>query len=236
MQQYSPFVGRPSDQSRFDDGLSTEERRRQWAADNNEIYRTYLDWSSIKESLKLNNFFSEDQLFQLDVHYRFLSGFVHAMEAAYQLAYPRGISSRHPPVYDHYSSELCLLYILAIGSDELAALLAMADREPRVDVDDKETVLSLIATARSQSAHLWYPRTDPHIFDRIQEVNRRVWREYRASGVWTTPERPEAILVNDVTYYDNPHERLVALHKSVTEMTTGVMYASPWNRPDAAHR
>lgn len=150
------------------------------------------------------------------MHYRFLSGFVHATEAAYQLAYPRGISNR-PPIYDHYSSELCLLYVLAIGSDELAALLAMADREPRINVHDKETVLGLIATARSQSAHLWYPRTYPHMFDRIEEVNRRAWRGQRDSGVLTTPERPEAVLVNEVTYYDNPLKRLVALHMSVTE-------------------
>lgn len=42
MQQYSPFIGSPSDQGRFDDPFSTNERRRQWAAESREIWRTYL--------------------------------------------------------------------------------------------------------------------------------------------------------------------------------------------------
>jgi hypothetical protein len=54
LRQYQPYLGPPSAQPQFDDGLSEEDRDRKYAEENEAIYRTYLSWKSIKRSLSLD--------------------------------------------------------------------------------------------------------------------------------------------------------------------------------------
>jgi hypothetical protein len=51
LRQYQPYLGPPSAQAEFDDGIGEPERDRQFARENDLIYRTYLSWSSIKKNL-----------------------------------------------------------------------------------------------------------------------------------------------------------------------------------------
>jgi hypothetical protein len=88
LQQYQPFTGRPSDQQFLDDGLLDVERRIEQARTQKALWEQYLTWSSLTESLELNGFYTAEQLQQLQVHYRFLSAFAHATDAAYDLGVP----------------------------------------------------------------------------------------------------------------------------------------------------
>lgn len=232
---YSPFVGRPSEQDAFDDGLTDPETRRNLAKRQRDIYQQHLKWSSLTDSLRLNGFFNDDEIVELDVHYRFLSAFVHAHQEAYEIAYPRGLLGGAPPIYDHYSYELCLLYLLVIGAREIRALLQMSDQKPAIEVSDRATLEGLATRAEELSKHLWFPGSQPHEWDRIQEANRRSWRSYR-EGEGLRPVNPYDLDSEEVGYYENPLMRLVRLHGSFSEMTTGLSFKSAWERKDALPR
>ena len=240
LQDYSPFVGRPTDQEFLDDGLTDVEDRITQARRHRTLWEQHLKWGSITESLRRNGFYSDEETLQLYVHYRFLSAFAHGTDAAYRLAYPRGIAGGTPPVYDHYSSELVLLYVNALAARELEALLEMTRRQPRVDVPAREQLKAVAGRSRQVSSYLWFPGDGPHEYDRVTEANRRVWRNYREHHDLTRARGeavpPSQLPTEEVGYYDNPLERIVGLHASSTEMTTGFTYRSPWERRDAQLR
>ncbi len=77
LNDYSPFVGSPDIQQYFDDGLSELTERRKEAERHRFMHSTYLKWESVKESLRANGFADDETLRGLDVHFRFLSAFVH---------------------------------------------------------------------------------------------------------------------------------------------------------------
>lgn len=240
LQQYQFLTGRPSDQEFLDDGLLDVERRVEQTRRQKALWDQYLTWSSLTASLEGNSFYSAEEIQQLQVHYRFLSAFAHATDAAYDLAYRRGILGGDPPGYDHYSSELALLYINAIAARELDALLEMTARPPAVDVPARNELVAIAEGARQVSRHLWFPGDEPNDYDRVVEANRRVWRHYRDSKDLAEARNravpPEELAPEDVGYYDNPHQRLVQLHQGFAEMTTGFTYRSPWERGDARFR
>ena len=72
------------------------------------------------------------------------------------------------------------------------------------------------------------------MFDRIETAhtfpgNRR--------AKWGGPRvDPAAIKTQRVRYYRDPFERLVKLHQSWQEWSTGLVYQSPFLRADAQHR
>lgn len=233
MDRYSPFVGRPSDQGHFDDGLSDPERRVDWARENRAVYEQYLRWESIKESLVVNEYLTETETVRLEVHYRFLSAYTHAYSQAYELAYPRGIRGGTPPTWDHYSTELAGLYALVLGARELEALLTMAEQPPFIQIDRVEEVRRLLGEANKLSAHLWFPGQPPHEYDRVTEANRQSWRGMRTGEGPQHPPNPAELRENQISYYENPLHRLVQLHSSGQELTTGLVYRSPWERGDA---
>ena len=72
------------------------------------------------------------------------------------------------------------------------------------------------------------------MFDRIDTAHTppRNWKPK-----WGRPKvDPSAIKLIRVRYYRNPLGRLVKLHQSYQEMSTGLMYQSPFERSDARFR
>jgi len=67
LRQYQPYLGPPSAQAEFDDGIGEPERDREFAKENDLVYRTYLSWSSIKRNLISNGFADEATISKLEV-------------------------------------------------------------------------------------------------------------------------------------------------------------------------
>lgn len=231
LSQYSPFVGSPDVYEQFDDGLSEPDDRRVYAEQQKSMYDIYLKWASLKENLKANEFADDAILFKLDCHYRFLSAFVHPISNVTRLLYGND-GSWNAPFYDHYSSELVLLYSIVIAVDELRNFGDMTRQEPTVEVENWQRTETLCDLAWALTGYLWYPGQQPHAHDRFEEANRRVFREYRSTHN-RTPPNPDMLPANDISYYANPLDRLVALHATKREMMTGLAYISPWHRRDA---
>jgi hypothetical protein len=233
LNEYSPFVGPPTAQQYFDDGLSGRAEREEEAKRHKYMYDTYLRWQSIKESLNANAFADDEMLRRLDVHHRFLSAFVHPNTDVIRLLY--GNNAWNWPVYDHYTSELVLLYTVVLAVEEIRNFRAMAQREPSVEIDCWEDTERLCDQTWMFSSYFWFPgQKEPHEYDRYREANRRGFGERRSGG--STIAGPASLPTDEIGYYVNPLERLVGLHSSQHELMTGLVYRSPWNRDDARFR
>jgi hypothetical protein len=108
--QYDPIAIAPR---AFDSVASGFPARRAEMADyeaiQREIWSKSLAWQNLKYNLQLHGIVDDFTGTQVDLHYRFLSAFVHpASERVLRLAYPRNSTW---PTFDHYSEELVLLYV-----------------------------------------------------------------------------------------------------------------------------
>lgn len=234
LDQFDPFVGTPDEQQHLSRGFTSVEDRIRHAEEQRGMYMRQLRWPGIKVNLRENRLCSEETLRRFEVHYRFLSAFVHPLPAGYDLVYGRNRPTGAPR-YDHYASELALLYINKLAAAELKFLKRMAARTPRVRLDDWATVEENIRAADAAAAHLWFPGVDePHAFDRVEEANSRGMRGGRLIPRDRRPA-PEDLTPHRVRYYRNPLRRLIKMHESFQELT-GFGYTSPWPRDDACFR
>ncbi|WFE22715.1 hypothetical protein O7621_05075 [Solwaraspora sp. WMMD937] len=235
LREYQPYLGPASAQAEFDDGIGDLADDRKFAKENDHLYRTYLSWSSIKKNLLSNDFVDEKTITMIEVHYRFLSSFVHPIADVTEIVYGRNNSS--VPSYDHYSSELVLLYVIVIAVEELNHFHEMAQRYPVVGIAGWSSTMDLCRSAWQLASHLWFPGHRPHRYDYIQEANTRAFRllQEDSSGE-VQREDPMSIPEDEVRYYRDPMRRLVALHGSFSEIMSGYSYISPWPRPDARFR
>jgi hypothetical protein len=233
LQEYSPFVGSPREQALFEDGLTPVEERREWAKHNRLLYETYLRWTSLKESLRFNDLATDKQLEQFDVHYRFLSAFVHPLAEVTALLYGR---NRPWPAYDHYASELVLLYLNLLAARELTHFARMASQAPSVAVAGWSETRRRCDVADRLCSHLWFPGQGPHAYDRWVTANQRAFAILSHPSRREEVTRPEDLNDTEVRYYRNPLQRLVEMHMSPREIITGFTYQSPWQRNDAQFR
>lgn len=230
MQQYSPFMGSPGRHAAADDGCLSEADRRRLAEENKAKYDVYLRWSSLVDSLQFSGLATETETSRLEVHYRFLSAFVHPATDLPELVYGRNVQDW--PRYDHYSSELVLLYANVIAVRELRAFQQMTTRPPLVDTAGWDSVDEASVLSERLTSHFWFIDQQPTAYDYAQAANTRTFRMRSDGDLDTAPVQPTDLAEEDIPYYQNPLARLVGLHSSVNEMTTGVGYLSPWPRGD----
>jgi hypothetical protein len=123
LEQYRPTLGPPSQQ--VDDGLIGRDELRALALENRAIWEVYLTWSSLLTNLRENQLVDADDAGRLAVHYRFLSGYAHPVADQRRETYGRDAGLGWPR-FDHYSSELILLYAITLGTLEVRNFLAQA--------------------------------------------------------------------------------------------------------------
>jgi hypothetical protein len=236
LKEYDPFVGSPDDQRFLVREYGPLADHKKHAEEQRRIYYGDLKWEEIKSNLRLNRMFTETRLRQLNVHYRFLSACVHPWPAATNLVYGRARPRRRG--YDHYASELLLLYIVEIAAAELTALGKMATRTPRLKLAHWRTVVADIKTAKAATAYFWYPGGQPHDFDRVKEANARMWYATKDLPTQFPPKRitkPDQLKDDQIGYYRNPFRRVIQMHIQGQELM-GFTYVSLWPRADAQQR
>lgn len=233
LQEFDPFIGHPKQQAHLAREFASVEQHTTYAKEQQILYRQNLSWQQIKSNLVYNRLCTAEMVRRFEVHYQFLSAFVHPMPAGLELVY----GHNHPtvaPRYDHFDSELVLLYINKIASEELKALQRMTRRSPTVALADSPSVEGRIRTADVVSSHLWFPGDDPHQYDCVQEANYRGFRRGKLVPANRRPT-PGQLKMAQIRYYRNPLRRLVRMHGIAQELT-GFAYISPWPRRDALFR
>ena len=105
-----PFIGTKAEQRELSSNFMDVSDREQWAQENEDMRAGRLGWLNLVRNLVLNELLAQDDVTRLQVHYRFLGAFVHpSSDRTARLLRRRVVSD--PLRYDHYSSELGLLYI-----------------------------------------------------------------------------------------------------------------------------
>ncbi len=227
MEGYNPFFSMKAEhEDLFVEKDSAEQYRKNQLA----LWRERLSWVNIRHNLVLNGLFDNRDIDRLHVHYRFLSAYAHPVSfRAWDSIY-----GRYKPLrYDHYASELALLYICYLAMEEARAFARMATRPPAVELRDWSEIEADLAMAGALSRHAWFPGQAPSAYDRLVAANRVHWAAMKSEEA--RPEvTPDTIEDGRVPYYFNPLARLRDLHRSQHELTTGFIYESPWERRDAS--
>ena len=232
VREYDPFAGRAWLASRVALAFVDQETARRRATESAQEWRGAFVFEKLQQNLAVNRLLAPRLDVQVEVHYSFLSGFVHATQAGYALIYGQSDPSRLGHV-DHYADELCLLYVVALAVAQLEVFGRMAKRAPRLKLTNWDDVERDVAAARRATEYFWFLSGAPHLYDRIQEINTRAGR----ADAWRRPWKdPMTLPPSGVRYYINPLERLVALHASTSELVTGQVFVSPFERSDASFR
>jgi len=233
--EYDPFTVQKKWSSRVAMGFRDRETTDKWAAESLRRWREHFTFGQLRKNLDVNRLLMPRLGVQVDVHYAFLSAYVHGAQKAYDRVYSHNIPSQLGD-FDHYGSELALLYVVAIGAAELEVFGRMARHAPLLPLLEWGTVQTEIAAARAASSYFWFLSGGPDLFDRIEEVHTRIPRAaLLGTRKWTLVD-PGSLDPSRVRYYANPLERIIKLHSSSREMLTGLTFMSPFERRDARLR
>lgn len=231
--EYQPFVMPAADLKSLLPSSGNETRQRAYAVEQHLMYHHDLRWESLLRNLKLNDLATSQDRLRLEVHYRFLSAFVHPLKDHCRVLYGRNIDVAREPTYDHYSSELALLYVVAVATYELETLERASGQAPQFMIPGEGELRELLAAAHAATSYLWFIGDPPSDYDRIQEANHRHWSDEETR---TQPLPDWSSLSDDeVRYYQDPLRRIIRLHMSTNEMM-GHSFASAWPRADAQFR
>jgi hypothetical protein len=228
--QYDPFTGRPWHVGQIAGSFVPVGDRRRRATEARALWESLFVYEKLKRNLTLNHLLTRRQAIQLDTHYGFLSAYNHGAGQAYRLLY----GHNHPSsigVHDHYASELVLLYVVTIASEEILAFARMAKRPPVLHLADWSATETEVAAAKSTTSYFWFFSDAPQLLDRVNEVHTRLARRKQPWAL--PPQDPMAIQADRVKYYVNPMVRLKELHRDLLEMTSGQTSPALFPRPDA---
>jgi hypothetical protein len=195
------------------------------------IYRYFLTFDKILDNLCLNGVLNKKLTTRVLVHYNFLSNFSHSTSDSVSLMSTCSITETSAGgltvIYNHYFSELALLYICHLLSMHLQhAIFYLRWRAIKLK-NKKRTYQSLCRRVENDFGYFWFIFNKPHQYDRYTHANRKC--NYRRQILY----RPEDIRSGDVRYYDDPLYRLKQMHQSQRELTTGNIFNSPFPRDDA---
>ena len=222
--RFDPFFGTPDEQEDFAGWLGPEQAR-DHAAELRRRYNLNFRWGAIVETLVLNSLVQPQHVVHLDVHYRFLSAFVHSQKLAHDLLERSPVPPE--PVPNHATVELALLYSAQLLAWYTNAFIAMTERPPEVNLVDKDDLREQAEQLLSASSHLWFLDDNPHNYDRGQELGARVVEQLQAQGSGL-PQVADDFDNSEIRYYRNPLERLRRMHTGFNELATGFVYQPTW--------
>ena len=230
--RYDPFVGPKQHAGRLAAPFWQRKHVQERADESASAWRYLFRHDSVMKALRVNRLLVAKHI-QVAVHYGFLSGFAHPSKRGYEAIFG-GNTPDTMGSFDHYASELLLLYVVVIAAAEIEIYGRMARRDPPIVLRDWDNALAEVRGAQLASSYFWFLSGEPEMFDRIDTV-------HTPPGNWKPkwgPPRfdPTAIKPVRVRYYRNPLGRLVKLHQSYHEMSTGLVYRSPFEREDARFR
>ena len=198
--------------------------RTKWQKYHQELYDNYLSFGAMKKALILNNIYTEKEFNKVSIHYNFLSSFIHPNKKAMKIVEGNYINSFVKSIdeiynYDHYVSELALLYVAFLLKYLIEEILAYLPKRFIIDVNYKNNLL----VGFEKFSYFWFLKEEPHEYDKHKHLTlKQHAKEQRGIELGEEP-----------TYYKNPLNRIVGLHGSEHELTTGSIFNSPFQRKDS---
>lgn len=229
LEQYDGLIGRPADQQ--GDGVLTGDEMRALASQNQDRWHDYLRWSALLENLVANDLISKVDCQRLGVHYRFLSTFAHPVSNTQRRLYGRQLDGREPH-YDHYASELALLYVITFAALELENYRDGVRKALGVDLPDAQETDRDLRAARNVTNYFWFIGTNPNGWDFHAQANRLAIQRMRDGNIGEVGAQEPA----DAPFPTDPLLRLIQQHRNSHGRVEGMEFVSPWPRNDASRR
>ena len=185
----------------------------------------WSDWFSVQvlgRTLVAEGLLSRESSKMWEAHYAFLCRYTHPVSSEeYEALFGDKVRA-----YDHYASELALLYVCCFGVGSLRDFYAMSNLPPKIRLEGWTDVESDIHTATNLIDHAWFPGQKPHERDRYNEALRRYGEVSDETGEDDLSITASLIKDADVQYYTDPLQRLRDLHQSCLDIVGE--YISPW--------
>lgn len=200
-------------------GFIDEEQLDELRAEQNFIYRQFINFEEgIRRKLDLNDLASEEDIERLRAHYSFLSTFAHSMPTSIETilgnhqSAPYYRPSRGMRRFDHYISELVLLYVLRL----LQYYIRLIVNHPgqRFTLQNADTYQEFIDDVDEYAQYFWLVYEEPHRYDHFRRRSRDAAQDKGD--------------VREI-YYEDPIDRLKGLHQTRTELLTGEVFRSPFD-------
>jgi hypothetical protein len=225
---FDPFTGGKTHAAEVASPFWRKAHREEWAAQSLAMWRRYFVHDRVLKALDVNHLLPGRLRMQVDIHYGFLSGYAHPSKKGYETFH--GLN--HPDrlgQFDHYGSEIALLYVITLAAAEVDIFMRMCRRAPRLGLRGWDDIATEVRDARLAASHFWFLGGEPQVLDRLDTVHTPAGGDPK----WGRPSRDwRKIRDRDVQYYADPLDRLVRLHHGWSEMSSGLVYNSPFQRND----
>jgi hypothetical protein len=194
-----------------------------------DLYQKLFTFDSLIRNLCWNGVLNRRTAARVIVHYNFLSGFTHSTRHAISLSKPWSrFGTANDTAYNHYKSELALLYVCHLLAMHLELALYYFQRWRPLHVKNVQKLYRrLCRTVNQEFGYFWFIFNNPHEFDKFEQANRK---SHPQKGIIY---HPQDMKCGYVRYYDDPLERLRGLHLTTRELSTGNVFVSPFPRADA---
>lgn len=179
LEQYRPTLGPQGVQG--EDWTISRDQLRRMAGENEALWRVYLTWSALLTNLQANELIDDVDAGRLAAHYRFLSGFAHPVTDQRRNVYGNDALLGWPK-YDHYSSELVLLYAIRLGSVELWHFIRAIEQRTGAHLADPDEVIKMLEAAETATSYFWFLGAHPHAYDTWKAHNEASFRTLQAGG------------------------------------------------------
>lgn len=182
LKEFDPFLGKTRLQERLTRRFTAIKEMERYAKENEEFRQDYFTSARLRRNLEVADLATEHERMQIDVHLDFLSAFVHGSPASYDAIYGGRKQPASSPPYDHYCSELALLYVIRIAGEELLHFERALSRPPATQIRDWTTTARDIELADQASAHFWFlwPQPTSPLRSRALRRGRDVRGRWRA--------------------------------------------------------
>lgn len=174
----------------------------------NKLYKEdYFDTQGINNSLLLNKFIKKGHIQKINVHYNFLSSWVHPNKKKFDLLkneydYWNGKKKR-----DFFLDHLALLYIGNLASLFLESFLIFCSRQIKekkiIGIKDNCPLENLISEFQNFTSYFWFIYNKPSSYFKFNYCTNRAWRsilhkrQYKALMPYQIPDEL-------VPYYNDP--------------------------------
>jgi len=187
-----------------------------WQKKHESLYRTYFGFRNLLKAAVINEILTDEQTVRAKVHYNFLSAFTHLTNMGFSLSMPYERWK-----HTHYLTELSLLYVLRLLRLYLL-LLAEFFSNTKHSIKDADQLQTDLDTLGKRYDYFWFIYNDPTHYDYWNYQTVKGYRRMKGDK-----------LKDEIPYYKDPYHRLRRQHQTVRELSTGLVYTSPWPRSDS---
>ena len=175
----------------------------------------------VKKGLLINEMVTQQEWDRIIVHYNFLSIFTHVCykgikEIEYERICPNMDSFEKLRKFDHYLSELILLYTLRLIEYYLKVILN--NKNKTWSLSDANKIKSYLKKLEKKISYFWFIFEDPHEFDILKHEE----------DIWIYKKRKNYPPKKPINYYRDPLERLRKMHRSIQYLDIGKLYRTPF--------